>query len=622
MASRYSRPVPARVKKVVSQIVDIPPPLKGLSLRDQTTVSRDPLKGPILDNWVIEEDKILCRPGIQHVFNRGSAPIWHLVPYYGPTPLLVAASNHELWDSQNGTLLASGFTSDDWHWTSFSNLGAHDFTVLVNGADGVWSWAGGYVPTGTAVTVNSISKANPALVTVAPGDIGSFYPGMNVTMTGGLGSWAVVNGNHVIVSVLGSGFTLAGVDTTAATGTPNPGITATPQGSMVKENVTAPTNATWINPDQFQIVLAHMNRLWFADNSNLALFYLPIQQKNGEVKVLPLNAIFRRGGAIRAVYTWTIDGGMGLDDQLVIFTTNGECAIYAGTDPDDPTSWNLTGVFRFDSPMSKHAVVNYGGDLYVLVSTGLIPMTTMIRSETEQLGQYDKDVVRKFTDVSDLHRSSPGWQVLLDHTTGRMICNLPGGSPNVYTQMVRFMPNPIWGSWSAIPSRCWNWLDNKLFLGDDNGNVYQMSKSFLNDSKLPLVDGVLTRNPITVDVQTAWSSFKSSGIKHFRMVQCFFITEGNPLPKIDVRTDFDYSPPFNQPDITSAPNAAVWDVARWDEDPGDTGWYWVGGATAKRKWNGVAGVGHVAGIRVTARIDNCTFAIAGFDLVYEAGSTM
>jgi hypothetical protein len=621
--SRYAKPVPAQVKKLASQVVDIPPPIKGLSLRDQTTVGKDPMKAPILDNWVIEEDKITCRPGIKFIHNRGSAAIWHLVPYYGPGQTLAAASNHELWDAQNGTVLKSGFTSDDWYWTAFSNLGQHDFTVLVNGADGVWSWSGGYVPAGTTVNVVSVSDATQAVVTVAAADIDKFHDGMIVTFAGATGTgWVNLNGAHSVSSVgtPANTFKVITVDTSTATGASPAGITAVPQGSMVKETVTAPSGATWINVDQFQIVTSHMNRLWFADNSNLALFYLPIQQKSGEVKVLPLNALFRRGGSIRAVYTWTIDGGAGLDDQLVVFTTNGECAIFNGTDPDTPDAWGLTGVFRFDSPMSKHSVANYGGDLYVLISTGLVPMTTMIRSETEQLGQYDKDVSTLFSKISDYHRFNFGWQVLLDHTTGRMICNLPLGADNSYQQMVRFMPNPIWASWSAIPSRCWNWISNQLFIGDDHGNVYQMAKGFLNDT----FPDPIGRKPITVDVQTAWSAFKTPGIKHFRMVQAFFITEGRPLPKIDVRTDFDYSLPFNQPDITSAPDAATWDVSSWaitQEDP-PNGAYWVGGVSAKHKWNGVAGVGHVGGIRVTARIDNCSFSIAGFDLVYEAGSVM
>ncbi len=32
---------------------------------------------------------------------------------------------------------------------------------------------------------------------------------------------------------------------------------------------------------------------------------------------------------VRALATWTVDGGAGMDDQLVIFSTNGEAAIYS-----------------------------------------------------------------------------------------------------------------------------------------------------------------------------------------------------------------------------------------------------------------------------------------------------
>ena len=85
--------------------------------------------------------------------------------------------------------------------------------------------------------------------------------------------------------------------------------------------------------------------------ANLAVYYLPLQQKSGEVKQLPLNAVFRRGGHIRAMYTWTIDGGAGMDDKLVIFSTNGECVIYSRHRPRHRLQ--LVGIFRFDSPMSQ-----------------------------------------------------------------------------------------------------------------------------------------------------------------------------------------------------------------------------------------------------------------------------
>ena len=89
--------------------------------------------------------------------------------------------------------------------------------------------------------------------------------------------------------------------------------------------------------------------------------------------------------------------------------------------------FKLVGIFRFDSPMSKHSVVNYGGDLYVLISTGLVPMSTMIRAETEQLGQPTTTSSRCSQALQ--HRYEPGWQTFLNPSSGRLFCNIPQGRP-------------------------------------------------------------------------------------------------------------------------------------------------------------------------------------------------
>ena len=49
-------------------------------------------------------------------------------------------------------------------------------------------------------------------------------------------------------------------------------------------------------------VLAHMNRLWFANSTDLALYYLPVSDHDRDhERTLPLNAYFKRGGTIRAI---------------------------------------------------------------------------------------------------------------------------------------------------------------------------------------------------------------------------------------------------------------------------------------------------------------------------------
>ena len=50
---------------------------------------------------------------------------------------------------------------------------------------------------------------------------------------------------------------------------------------MIKEPVTAPTASPYVHPNNFHLVLSHMNRLWFADRANLAVYYLPITKRAG-----------------------------------------------------------------------------------------------------------------------------------------------------------------------------------------------------------------------------------------------------------------------------------------------------------------------------------------------------
>jgi hypothetical protein len=609
LPSRYAFPKPATVKKQVSEVVHVPPPLKGLSWATKLTPG-EPGTATILSNFTIEDDRIQVRAGFKKIATRGTSPVWHLIPWYSTATAMLAASNNELWNAQNGNLAKGGFTSNDWHWTSFSNLGQEDFTIMVNGSDGVWSWDGGFVQDGAQSTLiaGAISKANPAVVTVPAADIGHFTGGMDVAVSGATGDFAICNGNHVIgsVNVPPNTFTLLNINTSAATGTSNAGITVTPLGSFVHETITRNAADPWVNVSQFQIVISHQNRLWFADNTSLAVFYLPIIQKTGEVTPLPLNAIFRRGGSIRALATWTMDGGMGMDDNLVIFTTNGECAIYSGTDPDSTTDWQLVGVFRFDAPMSKHCVVNYGGDLYVLISTGLVPMSTLIRAETENLGQADRSVISIFLKEAIKYRSDFGWQTFLNPSSGRMFCNIPQGGENQYRQLIRHMPRALWSEYRYVPARCWNWIDPMVYFGDDKGNIYQMHPTFQSD------DG----QPILADVQMAWSQFGTPAKKKFNMIQAYFITNGDPRPVIDVKVKYDSSPPINTPDISFAVGGSDWNVSAWDTSS------WISGERTVAIWNGVAARGAVGAVRVIAKIHNCSFSIAGFDVTFEAGSIL
>ena len=606
MASRYAAKfAPALVKKARSKVVHVGPPAKGLSFQAQTNATDAQFAG-VLVNFYVDDDRISSRSGFKKVATcPGGLPVEALIPYYGQPERLAAATNHTLCDAETGTVWKSGFTSNDWYWTSFSNLGDQEYTVMVNGADGVWAWDGDTVAGGTAVTITKIEKTNPARCTVANTDIGSFVDGRTVIISGADADHIKANGPHRITNVntVPNTFELVAVDLLGAPADQTTGtMRATLQGSFEKMGIMPPTGNTWLDADEFQIVMSHMNRLFFADETNLAVYYLPIQQKDGVLSVIPLNSIFKRGGTIRALYTWTVDGGMGLDDQLVIFTTNGECAIYSGIDPD--TDMGLVGVYRSDPPMSKHCVVNYGGELYVQLPTGVTPMTAMIKAGKEGLEAVDRSVTPMFLQSSIAFREHAGWSLFLNPSSGRLFANMPLGGGR-YDQMVRHMPKAVWSQFKDVPARCWGWINPYVYFGDDLGNIYQMHPIYRTD------DGA----PITVDVQMAWNQFKTPALKHFKMILPYVVTDGQPRPFVDVKVDYDSSPVTNWPEISDTEEGtATWDLATWNVDD------WVGGSRIWTNWTGVAGLGRVGAVRLSAQVSNCSFAVTGFDILYEEGS--
>jgi hypothetical protein len=606
--SRYTTgSKPIKTKRAVAKVDHVSAPVQGLNLLTRES-SGAPQTAPILTNFTVMQDHIECRAGYAKLATHPDGkPIQVMIPWYGTNSRMAASTNHKIIDAHTAAELKTGFNGDDWSWTSFANLGSADYTIMCNGIDGVWSWDGGSRPNGAAVTVTSLSNSNPAVCTVGTTAINNFTNGQMVLIAGADTAHAAANGNQYVgnINAAAGTFQLLGVDTSSATAAQTTGVTATPLGSFVQENIIPPVNATWCNPSQFQIVLSAVNRLWFADTTNLAAYYLPLQQKSGQLHYLPLNALFKKGGTIRAMYTWTYVSMFGVANQVVIFTSNGEAAIYMGTDPDDPNNWALRGIYRADAPMSKRSVANWGMDLYIMNSQGVVPMSTLIQAEADKLGTYDLGVRDYFYEHAVPYRSSPGWEVMVNPWSNRLICNVPTGLANQYQQMIRNMPQPVWSQWQDIPARCWGWADPNIYFGDDQGNTYYMHPSLRSDNNAP----------IRVDVQCAWSNFGWDGLKDFKLVRAHIVTDGTPHPKLEVKKDYDYSDPVNQPDITYGSAGASWDTATWDVD------YWAGSPmTNYHSWEGCGGNGVVGGVRLTALILNASFSVYGFDIVYEPGA--
>jgi hypothetical protein len=546
-------------RRSTSHVAHVSVPLKGLSRLAQLNEA-DPLLASILTNWVVEQDRISLRPGYGQVgaIANGTA-ISTMIPFYGVGQKFIVAAGdgaggYGLFNATGTRIGTKTYLSDQWQWTSFADLSQKKWTAMVNGHNLVVMWDGtnGSFPSRHADELG-IPEADPA-------------------------------GFHEV------------------------------ETRFAEEAGTRAVIPPTYDGTSFDKILSHINRLWFADSHDLAVYYAPIQTNGTDpltLKILPLNAYFKRGGTIRSIQTWTYTGGTGMDNLLVIFTTNGEAAIYSGSDPDDVNGdFKLVGVYRFDSPMAPGATVNYGGELYVLISTGFVPMSTLLKAEEDNLGTSDQNIIQEFIDVSKSFRDAFGWSVIVNSQTNHAICNMPIGSGK-YNQLVRFMPNAVWSKWTDVPARCWAWLGNHAYFSTENGKIYQTGPEYLDDAG----------KPITVDVRFAWSSFKSVNKKQFKMARLYMMSDSIPKPFVDIDVDYVTSLATNLPDAAVAGAAAGWGAPTVGSVNWDTA-SWAIDAVPRQYWQGVLGLGRVGAPRIRASMQGCTFALTGVDLIYEEGGLM
>ena len=405
-----------------------------------------------------------------------------MIPYYGAPQELAAAAGGKIYDL-SGAEIKTGYGGDDWAWTSFSNLSSVDYTVMVNGIDGVVSWDG---------------------------------------------------------------------------------------TTFVTEAVTAPAGETWIIPAKFDKILSHMNRLWFADSENLAVYYLPVQTKSGALFVVPLNAIFKRGGSIRGIYTWSIDGGVGLDDAIAIFTSNGEVAIYSGVDPGHRLqAGRRLPLRRADVERQHHQF-----------------RRRPLRDDFHGAGaDDDADPRRDRAAGQSRPQRHEGVRGRLEGPPRplRLAGDAqPPHQPRDLQHADRQRQVPADGAQDAGADLDANGAtsrrgagagsNNQTYFGSETGGIYLGGSEYLNDNGAA----------INADVRFAWSNFSSVQKKNFKMMRLYTITDGLPRPFMDLEVDYNNVPPTNQPEVTAGPSGGA------DWDTGDVG-------------RGLLGVSHAAETELAGR---------------------
>lgn len=589
-----------------SVVVSHPVPTGGLNARD-ALANMAPTDAVVMDNWFPTPSFVQPRLGSQ-TWSTGlpNAAVETVMAYNGASARkLFAWCNGSLFDvtveGAVGAAILSGMSSSRWQHQMF-NAGSGNVLLCVDGSDPPQRYDGN-AQGGIASTTTLVGGT---------GYTNGTYN--NVPLTGGAGSGAqatvVVAGNvvtTVTITAQGAGYIVGNVLSASNTnlGGAGSGFSVTVQtvtGWSVTTISGTHADGSSLNPNNLITLTVFQNRTWYIENNSMNVFYSAISAYQGALTLLPLGALFRLGGYLMQMATWTIDNVDGINDYAAFVTSEGEVALYQGFDPSSPSTWSLVGIFRVGRPIGRRCYIKYGADILLICADGLLPLSKALLTDRTQPDDVLTDKIRNAinTDVQDLSANF-GWQVILHPIGTKLIVNVPDIQDSTAHQWVM---NTISASnawcrflgWNAI---CWEVQQDSLYFGGV-GKVYLADVGYSDSGAA-----------ITVDCKPAFSYFDFHQQKQFHMVRPIFQVSSRIRPTITLNLDF--QDVTNPGPLFTTGLTAPWNTSPWNVTP----WGGTFPIFQVADWIGVAGIGYAASARLSFQISNIAVRWQSIDYLYE-----
>ena len=351
-----------------------------------------------------------------------------------------------------------------------------------------------------------------------------------------------------------------------------------------------PGEVSGVDPNTFSNVSMHKLRLWFTQVNSTAAYYLPINSVGGTATKFDLGPYLPRGGYLVSLATWTIDGGSGLDDLFVAISSEGDVAVFKGTDPSSSANWSLVGIWQLAPPIGKRCTHRFGGDLLYLSRDGLEIMSKYLQSDRlDSATAISNTIAQTFSDLITSHGSLQGWQLIRHPIENLLILNIPTGYASGSLQYVYNTVTDGWSSFVGWDARCWAVQNNQIYYGSV-GTVVRAFTGFTDNADFDGLNGI----PYRAMAQQAFNYFGKTGQrKQFKMVRLTTTSNATPQITVGINTDFDFS--INATSIATNPqNGAIsrWGTAVWGTS------FFTRDIQTVQQWQPIQGVGYASSIVV------------------------
>ncbi len=348
---------------------------------------------------------------------------------------------------------------------------------------------------------------------------------------------------------------------------------------------TTSITGTSITSTDFIQCWAHKARIWCVINNSQNAAYLETDAISGTATIFRLGRLFTRGGYLMAGTTWTRDGGSGPDDYQVFISSEGQVAVYAGTDPASADTWSIVGVFNVPKPIGRRCFARLGGDVLLVTLEGVFPLSQLLpvdQSKATRVAITEK-IDSAFNAAALSYGSLFGWEMAVYSAGTRLIVNIPTDELETAKQYVMNTITGAWCEYDAHHANCWAVMDDDVYFGGQNGAVYKADTGRTDGDQ-----------PIVAVGQTAYQAFGGANVKRFSMLRPLVNTTGTNRPSLGMSVDFVETSSMSTLTAAQAASGALWDVAKWDVAT------WSDESVTVADWTNVVGIGTFGSVKFQA----------------------
>jgi hypothetical protein len=378
-----------------------------------------------------------------------------------------------------------------------------------------------------------------------------------------------------------------GTTWTAITGVSTPAITNVTASSLINVNV-------------------HKGRVWYVQSGTLDTWYTAAGALTGALTKFALGSIFRNGGHLIAMGSWTLDSGTGVDDLAVFITSTGEVAVYRGTDPAAAATWALVGIFNIGKPLGYRCFQKYQGDLLIITQDGLdTASSALISSRTSKNSAKTGVIVGAVKEAASLYGASFGWEVTqYSGDASMLVMNIPKGA-GLQEQYVMNTTTGAWCQFTGWAANTFAVFNDELYFGGDGF----VRKAWTGTSDIG--------SNIVGEMVAAFDYFgNSNGQKIVKMVRPVIGWDSNPAEfLIGIDADFLVNTPTGAISFPAS-TGGVWDTGLWDTA------IWGGSVTLNRNWYTAFAVGYAFAPHLKVSSRTAQVRLAAFDFLYERGGVL